>query len=144
MTEPENHPHAGSHPDPDTLVDLTSAASEFEASVMVESLKSEGVPAFTFSNAGMTLQWEIAATMPFRVCVRSEDVEKARKILRSAREESVDIDWSEVDVGENTDAKPPAARKTPIPEWFAKSGTIVLILAVLVFFLLNALSKRSP
>lgn len=89
----------------------------------------------------MTLQWEIAATMPFRVCVRSEDVEKARQILRSAREESVDIDWSEVEVGENADAIQPAKRAT-WPAWFVRSGSTILIFGILVIFLLNAILKR--
>lgn len=111
---------------------------------MVESLKAEGIPAFTFSNAGMTLQWEIAATLPFRVCVRQEDVEKARKILRNAREESVDIDWAKVDVGENTDSPAPSRTRPAVPEWFAKSGVIFLAFAILTLFLLNALLKRSP
>ncbi|MBL8876309.1 MAG: DUF2007 domain-containing protein [Phycisphaerae bacterium] len=78
--------------DPDTLVDAASARSEFEASIMVEALKARDIPAFAIANAGMTLQWEVAATNPFRVSVRHKDLEAAREILGSVKADSVDID----------------------------------------------------
>ena len=97
--------------DPDTLVDIQNASSEVGASVLVEALKAEGVPAFSVANAGAWLQWEVLASQPFRISVRRQDVEKARKILQSIKADSVDIDWNEVDVGAMADA--PAPQKLP-------------------------------
>lgn len=133
--------------DPDTLVDVTSARSEFEASVMVEALKARDIPAFTFSNAGMTLQWEVAATNPFRVSVRKKDVEAAKEILRSVKADSVDIDWSEVDVGVAQDAPAPRPEADTSPlgtnQWLAGWLPPVLICAALLWLLWNAFA-RAP
>ncbi|MBX3390128.1 MAG: DUF2007 domain-containing protein [Phycisphaeraceae bacterium] len=133
--------------DPDTLVDLTSARSEFEASMIVEALKARDIPAFTFSNAGMTLQWEVAATNPFRVSVRCQDVEKAKEILRAIKAESVDIDWSEVDVGQRQDSIP-AAKPGASPEEDEQrriTGWIVLLLLLAaLFWILWSAFARAP
>lgn len=133
--------------DPDTLVDVISARSEFEASVMVEALKARDIPAFSIANAGMTLQWEVAASSPFRVSVRRKDVESAKEILRSLKADSVDIDWSTVDVGVSQDAAPPAtARAESEPEafgWLSGWGPAILICAALLWLLWNAFA-RSP
>lgn len=133
--------------DPDTLVDVISAQSEFEASVMVEALKARDIPAFSIANAGMTLQWEVAATSPFRVSVRRKDVETAKEILRSLKADSVDIDWSTVDVGVSQDTPPAAPRPDPEPEAFAwlssGLGPAILICAALLWLLWNAFA-RSP
>lgn len=133
--------------DPDTLVDVISARSEFEASVMVEALKARDIPAFSIANAGMTLQWEVAASNPFRVSVRRKDVEAAKEILRSVQADSVDIDWSEVDVGVSQDTAPSAAArddsKTESFGWLSGWGPALLICAVLLWLLWNAFA-RAP
>lgn len=119
--------------DPDSLVDLTSARSEFEASIMIGVLKDRGIPAFTFSNAGMTLQWEVAGSLPFRVCVRRDDLEQAREALREARSESVDIDWNEVAVGPTLDTAQKQLDDEPRPfvlEWLTRWGLAVVAVAM--------------
>jgi hypothetical protein len=120
--------------DPDTLVDLTTARSEFEASIMIGVLKDRGIPAFTFSNAGMTLQWEVAGSLPFRVCVRKSDLEPARDALRQARSESMDIDWNEVAVGTPPDASVSnQLDDEPRPfvlEWLTRWGLALLAVAM--------------
>ncbi|MGH7244540.1 MAG: hypothetical protein ACREJD_14105 [Phycisphaerales bacterium] len=137
--------------DPDTLVDVIAARSEFEASVMVEALKARDIPAFAIANAGMTLQWEVAATAPFRVSVRSKDIAAAKEILRSVKADSVDIDWSEVDVGVNQDAateKLGAQRadwaQSELVRWFATRGAPILIGLGLLLLLWNAIPRKSP
>lgn len=85
--------------DPDILVPLTTARTEFEAATMAESLKAEGIPAEVFSTAANTLQWQVTFTDPIKVMVRRSDVDKARQVLRAVRADSVDIDWADVDVG---------------------------------------------
>jgi hypothetical protein len=86
--------------DPDILVDLTTAASEFEAGVIVEALKGQGIPAQAFTAVGSTMQWEIVMTQPFRIAVRRADLERARDALRAIRADSVDLDWDEVHTGD--------------------------------------------
>lgn len=93
--------------DPLQLVDLTTARTEFEAAVMVNALESRGIRARVFGLVGSTMQWEIAATQPIRVQVMRKDVEAAHAALTETRQDSVDIDWSEVDVGEPETPLPP-------------------------------------
>jgi hypothetical protein len=88
--------------DPDILVDLTTARTAFEAEMIAESLRAQGIPAEAFTTAGSMLQWDIAATQPMRVQVRRRDLERARDSLRAIRADSVDLDWSEVDKGDRT------------------------------------------
>lgn len=87
--------------DPDILVDLTTAASEFEAGVIVEALRNQGIHAESFTTAGAVLQWEVAVSQPFRVVVRRADLERAREALRAIKADSVDLDWNEVDTGDH-------------------------------------------
>ena len=86
--------------DPDILVDLMAVTTDFEGEVIVKALEAEGIPASVVSSAGRTLSWMVAITNPIRVQVRRADLELAREALRNTREESVDLDWDEVDVGE--------------------------------------------
>ncbi|MCC6659636.1 MAG: hypothetical protein IT437_01995 [Phycisphaerales bacterium] len=96
--------------DPDMLVDLTTARSDFEAQVIVESLRGQGVPAEAFTTAGIALPLDLGSTQPFRIAVRRRDLASASAALRAIRAESVDIDWDEVDVGQGPE---PAAVAAP-------------------------------
>ncbi len=123
--------------DPDTLVDLTTTGSEFESSVIVESLKARDIPAFTFSNAGMTLQWEVAASLPFRVSVRRKDVELAREVLRAVQADSIDIDWSQVDVGSGPEAAEAkdeisAVRSSRFGRWLSDWGALIVMAGIIL------------
>jgi len=86
--------------DPNFLVDLTTCGSDFEAQTLVEALKARGIFAQAFTHAGSTLAWDIATTQPFRVAVRRADLQRAKFEMAAIRSDSIDIDWSEVDVGE--------------------------------------------
>ena len=90
--------------DPDMLVDLTTAATAFEAELIVGSLRARDIPAQAFTIAASMLQWDIAASQPFRVAVRRADLQRAQSALLDARADSVDIDWEELDPGPPTDA----------------------------------------
>ncbi len=83
--------------DPDQLVDLTTASSEMHAAIIAAALEARGVPAVAVGTAGSVLQWEIAATAPFRVQVRRQDAQRALELLAEVREASIDIDWSELE-----------------------------------------------
>ena len=110
--------------DPDILVDLTSARTEFEAETIAEALRAQGIPAQTFATAGSVLQWDVAVSQPIRVAVRRRDLDNARAILRAIRAESVDLDWSEVDTGDRTPItdKERAERQAPVPDREGSTG----------------------
>ncbi len=92
---PASHGYAGCvAKDPDILVDLTTARTAFEAEMIAESLRAQGIAAEAFTTVGSMLQWDIAATQPMRVQVRRRDVERAREVLARTREDARGIDWS--------------------------------------------------
>ena len=86
--------------DPDILVDLTDAKNDFDAQVIVEALRAQGIPAQAFTTAASTLQWEVAASHPYRVTVRRADLQRAKDALRAIRADSVDLDWDEINTGD--------------------------------------------
>ncbi len=101
MTEADARPRSDAiEKDPDILVDLMAVTTDFEGEVIVKALEAEGIPAWVFSATGRTLSAMISVTNPIRVQVRRQDLELARAALKNTREESVDLDWDEVDLGE--------------------------------------------
>ena len=67
-------------------------------------LRENGIEAFVFDTAAQTLQWDAPRIInPYLVHVQRADLERAQQMIRSNREESVDLDWDEVDVGEPID-----------------------------------------
>jgi hypothetical protein len=84
--------------DPEGLVVLTEAKTGFEAETIAHSLEAQGVRA-TVADA-MTTELFSGAIGSAKVMVRRADLKAARNALRSIKAESVDIDWSELDVGE--------------------------------------------
>ena len=86
--------------DPDILVDLTTAISDFEAQVIVQALEAQGIPARAFTSATSMLQWQIAPGHGVRISVRRRDLAAAKAALRAIRAESVDLDWDEIDTGD--------------------------------------------
>jgi hypothetical protein len=92
--------------DPDILVDLTTARTDFEAEVIRSALEANGIPAKAFTTAGAMLQWEVAVSQPMRIFVRRRDLEAARAALRALRAESVDIDWDQIDTGQPAPDEP--------------------------------------
>jgi len=85
----------------DDLVTLLTATSEFAANSIVIVLKDAGIEAFAFGSAqnifGVTGMTGNLLNTP--VQVRREDLERAKSVLEANRTDSVDIDWSTVDVG---------------------------------------------
>ncbi|MDP7029294.1 MAG: hypothetical protein QF733_03635 [Phycisphaerales bacterium] len=88
--------------DPDQLVTLTTATSEFTAHLLLAILEDGGIEAFTFGSTGTTLGVTGQSTNPrwgVPVQVRRQDLDRARATLQANRRDSVDIDWDMVDVG---------------------------------------------
>jgi hypothetical protein len=94
--------------DPDTLVPLTTARTEFEGSALRTVLEAEGIAASVFATSANALQWEGGYTDPIKIMVRRGDYLRAAEALALNRRTAQMIDWSQVDVGtfEDADAGP--------------------------------------
>lgn len=88
--------------DPEILVELTSARTEFEAETIAETLRSEGIPAEVFGLSSRVAQWELGINTAQKIMVRRQDVVRANEVLKANKADSVDLDWDEVDVGQPT------------------------------------------
>ncbi len=95
--------------DPNDLVTLRNAESEFQAGILVAVLQEAGIEAFAFGGvtAAMPLGQRIT---PVAVQVRQVDLERATEALKQNASDSVDLDWDEVDVGERSDRLPLGSR----------------------------------
>lgn len=90
---------------PDTLIPVADAPGPAAAHAMASALREAGIEAFVFDTAKATLQWEAPAVInPWQVHVRRADAGRAAAVLADNREASVDIDWTEIDVGQPEDA----------------------------------------
>ncbi len=93
---------------PDLAI-LITTATEFEAQTKAVVLRAQGIEATVTPN---TPSW--SGSVPLTpagsgnatVWVRQEDLARAQKALQQTVEDSVDLDWDEVDVGERVDDLP--------------------------------------
>ena len=96
------------------LEPVVVVSTEFEAQTKAAVLESEGIdcrvitqtPAWTGS---ITLGSSLQGTA---VLVKPKDLDRAKELLEKRIEDSVDLDWDDVDVGEREDSLPlsPAGR----------------------------------
>ncbi len=95
--------------DPDILVPLTTARTEFEGSTLRAVLEAEGIDARVFAGSANALGWEGGYTDPIKVMVRRADAVRAAEAIATNRRTSRMVDWSTVDVGlfEDGDAPGP-------------------------------------
>jgi len=115
----------------DDLVTVRQARNEFEATIIVNTLRSEGIDAFSFGMFRNILPVESRFTgVP--VQVRQGDLDRARTVLREQAEDSSDLEWDEVDLGERDDELP--LRETNRMPWPARIAFIVAVLIALLFF----------
>lgn len=146
-------PEAGGRDD--DLVELTTRPNEMDAGLIREVLAAAGIESTQHVADGFALG-VFGANMfnPVTVRVRRHQLSEARAALEQNRQDSVDIDWSEVDVGEPQDeiarrlsesAEPVRTRKSSRAELWVMLGVAVVagalaarmgwlpLLAVLVF-----------
>jgi hypothetical protein len=95
-----NRDAAAPSADPDQLVLLTTARTEFEGRTMTAALEAQGIVARVFAASANMMQWEGGYTDPIKVMVRRADLARAAAALKQTKQDSVDLDWSEVDVGQ--------------------------------------------
>lgn len=94
--------------DPNALVLLTTARTDFEAETIAEALRAQGIRAEVFAAAASVMQ---NAAIPVQVLVQEKDLVAAKNALRAIKAESVDIDWSEVDTGDRAPVACPRCNK---------------------------------
>jgi hypothetical protein len=115
----------------DDLVTLTKVRNEFEAGIIVATLKEEGIEAVAFGAFRNFLPVDTRFTgVPIQV--RKSDLERAREALAEAGEMPADVDWGEIDVGEREDQLP--LREPGRMPWPARIALVVAILAALTLF----------
>lgn len=99
---------------PEQLVELMTVPNEIEAGVIRAVLSAEGIDSWMHMAPGMSIGVLAATTfMPTTIKVRQDDLERANAALDKNREDSIDLDWNEVDVGQPED--PLAVRAAEAP-----------------------------
>lgn len=112
--------------DADEPVTLTTARTEFEANVIAQSLRAEGIEARVVSVVGAVLgPYAPGMHDPIMVLVRASDEARAREALARTRADSVDIDWSELDVGDPDG--PHVGRPFGVRRWIRSSSLALLL-----------------
>lgn len=84
--------------DPDALVDLVRTSNELQAVSLIAELESHGIQAKAF-NVGV-MQYQMPMMQGQRVVVRRGDLERAREVLAAYEPARVEIDWDNVDTGD--------------------------------------------
>lgn len=128
-------------PDPAILVDITNCANAIEAELLAQFLTENGVYAHAATLAGSTNPWELGSSIPFRIAVRREDVDRGNELIRefrSRKQEPVQVDWDEVDLGEPEVGVvlPPAAeskRRHHRWKWMRRAGLLAIVLTALAW-----------
>ncbi len=130
-----------SETDPNQLVTVTCATSEFTAHILVAILEEAGVDARTFGSTGTTLGISGLSQSPrwgVPVQVRRGDLEQARAALQANRRDSIDIDWDMVDVGTSgaTSAGPHHPPVLPRVGWVIAAALVLVgLLAALAILI---------
>lgn len=131
----------GVNPDPGTLTDITNCGSAIEAELLAQFLTENGVFAHASTIVGATNPWELGSTVPFRISVRREDFARAEELIRefrSRKQDPVEVDWDEVDVGEpEEDVALPAAAESKQRhhrwKWMRRIGLLAIVFAALAW-----------
>ncbi len=89
--------------DPNTVVELTSAANVMESAAIVAALNAEGIG--TVTTGEFTAGFLAEAPGNVQIVVKSCDLARAQELLQRFKEDSSSIDWSQIDVGEPEDTE---------------------------------------
>lgn len=93
--------------DPNKLVSVYEAMSEFEANAVAAALRADGYEATVLATGHAMLPIGAIGKIGVSVLVRAADLAGAGNSIRKNKKDSVDIDWADVDVGEMEDDAPP-------------------------------------
>jgi len=87
----------------ENMVEITTRPNEMQAGIVRAVLEDAGIESFTAVAGGVMANAEFGLSfVPTSIYVDSSDAERARAVLQNTREESVDLDWSEVDTGDDS------------------------------------------
>ncbi len=87
--------------DPNAPVVVATALTDAEAGLIASTLRERGIEARVFDAVGSVLSiYGPALNQPIQIVVRRCEADRAAAALRDVREESIDIDWSQVDTGD--------------------------------------------
>lgn len=113
---------------------LTTAASEFEAGVIVAALREEGIEAHYFLGGLHYYMGSVASSLLslVQVVVPNRDLQRAREILLAHRRESATIDWETVDVGEAEQITPKIRSHKAGMLWRGVQYTAAIVLIGLI------------
>jgi len=118
--------------DPDQMVTLTTAATEYAANITVVVLADAGIEAKAFGGLATVLPGVFGgapSVFGVPVQVRAGDLDQARQVLSNNKRDSVDIDWDAVEVGEREDDSPlTPVGHTPVAATIALWTAIVVLL----------------
>ena len=89
--------------DPNTAVELTTAANVMESAAIVAALKAEGIE--TVTTGEFTAGFLAEAPGNVQIVVKSCDLARAQELLQRFKEDDSPIDWSQIDVGEPEDTE---------------------------------------
>lgn len=85
------------------LIELTVRPNEMQAGLVRAALESAGIESYTAVAGGVMSNAEFGNVfVPTAVLVSPVDAARAREALDRTREDSVDIDWSEVNTGDDS------------------------------------------
>jgi hypothetical protein len=123
----------------DTPVTIAHARTEFEASMIVSILTDAGIEAHAFDRFRQALPFQ-SSFSGIPVQVRAADETRAKEALAQRVEDSMDIDWDEVDLGEREDTLPlGTVGRPPVAAQIAFSIAVVLIFLTLLLGLMALL-----
>jgi hypothetical protein len=123
--------------DPDALVTLVRAQTDFEANIIVSILTDAGIKAVAFGGAYGALPMNVRF-MRVPVQVRAADVEAAQAALQANVSDSIDLDWDEVDVGEREDELPLSTPgRMPVAAKIAFALALLLIFGTMLALMLS-------
>lgn len=81
-------------------VRLTRVYYESEAAILMTALEARGIRAN--STGGFTSGFRAEAPGMVEVWVDSKDLEEAKQVLEGIKDEASEIDWSQVDTGDDS------------------------------------------
>ena len=132
-------------PQGDDLAAVAVTATEFEARTKAALLQAEGIDATVASNAGT---WGVVispAGIGASVLVRREDMERARRLIQDTIEDSVDLDWDQVDVGQREDdlpLRPPG--RMPLTAMIGMAAVAAILIVDALLLVLALLARNGP
>jgi hypothetical protein len=86
---------------PENIALLTSAPTEMHAGIIVAALEENGIKCTTSGEATAGMRAEAPGWV--QILVAEEDLDAAQSVLDQVRDESDDIDWTQIDVGQPED-----------------------------------------